>query len=69
MFNYDLISVCETNLNDTVDLPEILLNDYSFETANFFKIYLWIFSSGRIYMIIGSAETLSRSHGNPEIYK
>ena len=34
MFNYDLISVCETNLNDTVDLPETLLNDYSFETAN-----------------------------------
>ena len=34
MFNYDLISVCETNLNDTVDLPETLLNDYSFVTAN-----------------------------------
>ena len=34
MFNYDLISVCETNLNDTVNLPETLLNDYSFETAN-----------------------------------
>ena len=34
MFNYDLISVCETNLNDTVDLPETLLDDYSFITAN-----------------------------------
>ena len=34
MFNYDLISVCETNLNDTVDLPETLLNDYSLETPN-----------------------------------
>ena len=34
MFNCDLISVCETNLNDTVDLPETLLNDYSFVTAN-----------------------------------
>ena len=31
MFNYDLISVCETNLND---LPETFLNDYSFVTAN-----------------------------------
>ena len=29
MFNNDLISVCETNLNDTVDLPETLLNDYT----------------------------------------
>ena len=29
MFSYDLVSVC-----DTVDLPETLLNDYSFETAN-----------------------------------
>ena len=35
MFIYDLISVCETNLNDTVDLPETLPNDYSFETANY----------------------------------
>ena len=34
MFNYDLVSICETNLNDTVDLPETLLNDYSFGTAN-----------------------------------
>ena len=34
MVNYDLISVCDTNLNDTVDLPETLLNDYSFETGN-----------------------------------
>ena len=34
IFNCELISVCDTNLNDTVDLPETLLNDYSFETAN-----------------------------------
>ena len=34
IFNYDLISVCETNLNDSVDLPETLLNDYTFEPAN-----------------------------------
>ena len=34
IFNYDLISVCETNLNDSVSLPETLLNDYIFESAN-----------------------------------
>ena len=32
--NYDLISVCETNLDDSVELPETLLNDYTFEPAN-----------------------------------
>ena len=34
IFNYDLISACETNLNDTVDLPDTLLNDYTFVSAN-----------------------------------
>ena len=34
IFNYDLISVCETNLNDSVELPETLLNDYTFVPAN-----------------------------------
>ena len=34
IFNYDLISVCETNLDDSVELPETLLNDYTFEPAN-----------------------------------
>ena len=34
IFNYNLISVCETNLNDSVSLPETLLNDYIFESAN-----------------------------------
>ena len=29
IFNYDLISVCETNLNDTINLPDTLLNDYT----------------------------------------
>ena len=29
-----MISVCETNLNDSVSLPETLLNDYIFESAN-----------------------------------
>ena len=32
--NYDVISYCETSLNDSVELPEILLNDYTFVSAN-----------------------------------
>ena len=35
IFNYDLISVCETNLDDSVELPETLLSDYTFEPANY----------------------------------
>ena len=34
LFNYDLISICETSLNDSVELPETLLNDYTFVSAN-----------------------------------
>ena len=34
LFNYDLISICETSLNDTVELPETLLNGYTFVPAN-----------------------------------
>ena len=34
LFKYDLISICETSLNDSVDLPETLLNDYTFVSAN-----------------------------------
>ena len=34
IFNYDLISICETSLNDTVELPETLLNGYTFVPAN-----------------------------------
>ena len=30
----DLISICETSLNNSVELSEILLNDYSFVSAN-----------------------------------
>ena len=33
-FNYDLISICETSLNDSVELPDILLNDYTFVSSN-----------------------------------
>ena len=34
IFNYDLISICETSLNDSVGLPETLLDDYTFVPAN-----------------------------------
>ena len=34
LFNYDLISICETCLNDTVELPETLLDEYIFVPAN-----------------------------------
>ena len=27
LFNYDLISICETSLNDSVELPETLIYD------------------------------------------
>ena len=33
-FNYDLISIYETSLNDSVELPEPLLNEYTFVPAN-----------------------------------
>ena len=33
-FNYDLISVSETSLNDSVELPEPLLNKYTFLPCN-----------------------------------
>ena len=36
LFNYDMISICETSLNDSVELPELLLNDYTFIPANNF---------------------------------
>ena len=34
IFNYDLISICETSLNDSVELPEPLFDDYTFVPAN-----------------------------------
>ena len=34
IFNYDLISIGETSLNDSVELPESLLKDYTFVHAN-----------------------------------
>ena len=32
-FNYDPISICETSLNDSIKLPDILLNDYTFVSS------------------------------------
>ena len=34
IFNYGLISICETALNDSIELPETLLNDYTFIPSN-----------------------------------
>ena len=34
IFKYDLISLCETSLNDSVELKEILLKEYTFIAAN-----------------------------------
>ena len=34
LFNYDIISLCETSLNDTVEIPDPLLKDYTFISAN-----------------------------------
>ena len=34
IFNYDLISIYEISLDDTVELPDILLSDYTFIPAN-----------------------------------
>ena len=34
LHNYDLISLCETSLNDSVEIPDPLLNDYTYIPAN-----------------------------------
>ena len=34
VFNYDLISLCETSLNESIEIPDPLLNDYTFIAAN-----------------------------------
>ena len=34
MHNYDIISICGTSLNDTVDLPNVLLEKYTFVSCN-----------------------------------
>ena len=34
LFNYDLISICETALDDSIELPDPLLNEYTFISSN-----------------------------------
>ena len=34
LYKYDLISLCEVSINDTVEIPEKLLEDYSFIAKN-----------------------------------
>ena len=34
LFNYDIISLCETSLNDSITLPDVMLEDYSFISCN-----------------------------------
>ena len=34
MYNYDLISLCETSLNDSVDMADTLLDNYTFISSN-----------------------------------
>ena len=34
LFDYDIISVCETSLNSAMEIPDPLLNDYTFIPAN-----------------------------------
>ena len=32
--NYDLISICETSLDDTVELPDVMLENYNFVSCS-----------------------------------
>ena len=41
IFNYDLISPCETRLNNSIKLPDILLNDYTFVLSKSNKSETW----------------------------
>ena len=34
LFDYDLISICETSLNSEIEIPDPLMNKYKFITAN-----------------------------------
>ena len=34
IYGYDLISICETNLNDTIEVPNDLIKDYTFVHCN-----------------------------------
>ena len=32
--NYDFISICQTRLDDTVELPDVMLENYNFVSCN-----------------------------------
>ena len=34
ILNYDLMSLCETSLNESTEIPDSLLNDYTFIAVN-----------------------------------
>ena len=34
LHNYDIISICETSLNNSIEIPDPLLNEYTFLSAN-----------------------------------
>ena len=34
IFDYDLISICEKSLDDTIEIPEVLIEDYTFVNCN-----------------------------------
>ena len=34
LFNYDIICLCETSLNETIDIPDKLLDNYIFIPCN-----------------------------------
>ena len=34
LFDYDLISICETSLNSEIEIPDPLMNEYKFISAN-----------------------------------
>ena len=33
-FDYDLISICETSLDDSIEVPDVLIENYTFEQCN-----------------------------------
>ena len=37
IFHYDIISLCETSLNDSTEIPELLVDGYQFLYANNLK--------------------------------
>ena len=55
IFNYDIISICETSLNDSVVIPESLLNDCPFVPANNpanTRHDVWVFSIRILFQLL-----------------